>query len=220
MDAELIEGLKKLKTGAKVNLISIVLVLISLVIIFGSIGSIGMVNPENPQAFLVVMSTIGSFMALIVIAVILGIIGFVMYFMATGNLRRYDSKLSIGRWGMLLQVIGLILMFVPVVVMAFIALATGSRADGTFLVGALLSLFGLLFVGAILIIVGAVLFGIMLMRLGEDPNVESGFKTAGIIYLIGIILSFVAGGVGEILGIVTTILIYINAKNSLKKLAT
>ncbi len=211
MDVELVEGLKKLKTGAMVNLISVVLILISVVLIFSSVD---MANPENLQAFLIAVSAMGSFIALMVVAVILGIVGFVMYFIATGHLKRYDSKLGIGRWGMLLQVIGLILIFIPLLLLIAIA---SSRPDAT-VGGAIFASFGLLFVGGLLIIVGAILFGIMLMRLGEDPNVESGFKTAGVIYLIRIILSFIARAIEEILGIVTTILIYVNAKNSLKKL--
>lgn len=213
MNAELIEGLKDLKTGAMVSLISIVLVLVSLVLIFGSVG---MINPENPQAFLVAMGALGSFAILILIAVILGIIGFVMYFMATGHLKRYDPKLGIGWWGMVLQLVGLILMFVPILLLVGVVVSN-PHANGA-IAGAVLASLGLLIIGGLMIIVGAILFGIMLMRLGEDPNVESGFKTAGIIYLVGIVLSFIAGAIGEILGIVTTILIYINAKNSLERL--
>ncbi len=205
---ELVAGLKNLKTGAMVSLISIILALVSVVLV---ISSVGMVNPGNPKAFLLAMSAMGSFVVILIAAVVLGIVGFVLYFMATGHLSRYDPRLGIGRWGMTLQIVGLILVFVPVI------LIVGAIASHAIL-SAILASIGLMVLGGLLIIVGAILFGIMLIRLGEDPNVDSGFKMAGIIYLVGIILSFVAGAIGEILGIVTTILIYISAKNSLERL--
>jgi len=68
--------------------------------------------------------------------------------------------------------------------------------------------------GIILIVVGAILFGVMLMRMGE---IESGFKTAGILYLLSIILNFVVNGVGNIFAIVSLILIYTTSTSVIDK---
>ena len=70
---------------------------------------------------------------------------------------------------------------------------------------------GALIVSAILWIVGAVLFGLMLRRLPDEEGVERGFKTAGLLYILGIVI--------PLLFLVAAILIYHDASVSLKRLA-
>jgi len=205
---ELIKGLADLKNGALVNLIAIILV----IIVVGSIlGTIGMTKPMTKPNAIMILAALGSMVLVLLVAMILGIIGFIYYFKATGHLKRYNSNLGIGRTGITLQLIGCALVFLSVlIVAAMLAAHMGAVAIVTLPI--------MLILGVVLMIIGAIFFGIMLMRLGEDPNVESGFKTAGIIYLIGMVLAFILGIIGDILGIIVTIMIYVSAKRSLSKL--
>jgi len=79
---------------------------------------------------------------------------------------------------------------------------------------------GFLLLAAILLVIGAVLFALMLMRLPETPNVESGFKTAGILYLVGIILFLIPiiNFAGVILVLVAIILVFVYSDSTLKRL--
>ncbi len=202
---ELIEGIYYLKKGAMLNLVAIGLMFISLLYMGLTVG---FVNPEDPNAFLLALSAMGSLIFAIVVSVILSIIGFIIYFKATGHLKNYNRELGIGRTGMVLQIVGIALIFLPLL---FLTLAIATKSEG--LVAVAVGFILLAFAGVVMIIVGAVFFGIMLLRLGD---VDSGFKTAGIIYLVGMVLSFVLGVIGQILGIISTYLIYSSSKRFLE----
>jgi len=203
---ELIKGLRGLKNGALVNLISIALVLVAVLSVMGTVSGL-----RDPKMAMLALMALGSFLVLLLAAIALGIVGFILYFEATGHLKRYNPSLGIGRTGMSLQVLGIVLLFLSVFIIAGVALAHKPYA-------AVLAFPILALLSAVLLIVGAVLFGIMLMRLGDVPGVSSGFRTAGIIYLVGLVLSFLFEPVGSILGIVATVLIYKSAKDSLSSI--
>jgi len=202
---ELAEGLRNLRAGAMFNLISVILVLIAIILIFAAVGSF-----PNPNTLISLIAIVGTYILLLIVASIVGLVGFILYFKATGNLKKYNPDYGIGRTGMILQIVGLIIMIASLGF--FVASLTRSLGS---VERAVLSMFGFIIVGAVIIVVGVVLFSVMLIRLGE---IESGFKTAGILYLIGIVLSLIVGGVGSILGIVSTILIYTSAGRALEKL--
>lgn len=210
--SELVNGLRDLRVGAMLNLISVILVLASVIFLFATIG--GFPNLKDPSAFIGLMAIAGTYVTILIVAAIIGLVGFVFYFKATGHLKRYDPDYGIGRIGMVLQIVGLILMLASFGLI-FLAVSL-ARALPQAALGATLSMLGLIIVGAIVIIVGSILFSVMLIRLGK---VDSGFKIAGILYLIGIILNFIVSGIGTILGIVSTILIYTSSGRSLERLS-
>ncbi len=212
MNTELVEGLKDLKKGALLNLLGVLFVFLGMGAVIATVGFAPMKEVE-PEKFVGMMAILGVFALLFLVAVILSLISFVMYFMATGHLKNYDEKYGIGRLGLILEIIGVLLILIPLL----FALATAGRGmhEGA-MFGAFMAVIGFVFLGAIALIVGAVLFGVMLMRLGD---VESDFKVAGVLYFVGMILSFFTGIIGAILGIATTILIYVSANSALKRIS-
>ncbi|ADC66669.1 conserved hypothetical protein [Ferroglobus placidus DSM 10642] len=211
MNNELVEGLKDLKTGALLNLLAMLLIFFGMGIMFATFGFTPM-REIKPEEFLGMMAVFGIFALLFLLAIILSLASFIMYFKATGHLKNYDERYGVGRKGMILEIIGSIL-----ILASFIPLtATGTTKEFHYATFEILAAFSLVFAGAIALIVGAILFGIMLMRLEE---VESDFKVAGILYFLGMILSFFTGIIGVLIGIATTALIYISAKSALKRIS-
>ncbi len=213
MSVELVEGLKDLKTGALLNLLAVLLIFFSMGMMFATFGFTPMREIE-PEEILGMMAIFGVFALLFLLAIILSLASFVMYFKATGHLKNYDEKYGIGRKGMILEIVGVVLMltsFIPII-------ATGMRLEEAHYAvsGVVIAAFLLIFAGAIALIVGAILFGVMLMRLEE---VERDFKVAGILYFVGMALSFFTGIIGVLIGIATTVLIYISAKSALRRLS-
>ncbi len=88
-----------------------------------------------------------------------------------------------------------------------------------FLVGALSSMVFIL-LGGILIFVGAILFGIMLIRLGDLENVSDKIHTAGILYIIGMVLLMIpyVNIIGSILTLISVVMVYLGAKETLSEL--
>jgi len=230
---ELVEGFRRLRRGALMSIISVAMVFASFAILFFlAIGSAfplrypPMYYPgQIPQMFMGVgIAAMGvTVLAAILVALILAIIAFILWFMATGNLKRYNpERFGIGRLGMLLQLIGIILIVVGGVgglaLMGFVASASLTAAPSAF--GAFFGFLAILILAAILAIIGAILFAIMVMRLPEDAGIESGFKTAGILYLIGVILSIIpfVSMVGSIIVLVAVILIFIYSGSTLRRL--
>lgn len=69
--------------------------------------------------------------------------------------------------------------------------------------------FAIIFGAVIAILVGAIFFGVMLIRMGD---IEGGFKTAGILYIIGILV--------PVLPIIAVILAYLSAGRAVDKLTS
>ncbi len=204
---KLIKGLRGLKNGALTNLMSIGLSIIGLAIVMKTVHVF-----RDPKMALMAFMALGSIVILFLVSAALGIVSFVLYFNATGHLKRYRADLGIGRTGMILLLAGIILMFVDMFIVAGIARYQPFTDH--------LKLLILVIVSMILLIIGAVFFGIMLMRLGEIPEVSSSFKTAGILYILGFILSIIfLGVIGGIIGVISTVLIYKSAKESLSAIA-
>jgi uncharacterized membrane protein len=198
---ELIEGLKNLRNGALLTLLSQMLMLLA--IVFEVIIGFMFISSYKSLIAFLKSSTVIPLVIVIpfVVSAILGLIGFILFFIATGYLKRYDPDYGIGRLGMIFQLIGVVLMLI---IPIGIALAT-LNVSPHIIIGMLFSMGGLFLLAATLIIIGAILFGIMLMRMDK---VDSNFKTAGILYLIGMILNFAIIGVGSIFAIVSLVLIY------------
>ena len=220
MTEELVEGLKKLKLGALLNLVAIVVLLAGMGIVFASLmpgGQMGQMDPKNMEYMIYAAS--GLIIAAIIICItafIIGIIAYVMWFIATGHLKRHNSALGIGRTGMIFQIVAVVLLIIGFLIIIPAALTENPAA----IAGAFAGLFGSIIIAFLLSLVGAILFGIMVMKLAEEPNVESGFKVTGILYIVAIVLMLIpfTGAVGCILSLVSVILIYIFAGRSLETL--
>ena len=215
---ELIAGLRRLRTGALISLIAVILIIVSLSIIFFSVGFFmpGLGASPYPPMAMIAMITGTVMFSLVVIgaAAVLGLIAYILWFMAAGHLKRYNMKWGIGRLGMTLQIIALAIIALALIIILPTAIIGGFKVN----LGVFAGFAGIMFVGGILWIVGAILFAIMLIRLPEEPKIDSGFKIAGILYLLGLIISLIPtiNIVGLILSIVAVIMIYTSSGNSLK----
>ena len=212
---ELIAGLRRLRTGALISLIAVILIIVSLGIIFFSVGFFMPgpgASPYPPMAM--ITGTVMFSLVVIGAAAVLGLIAYILWFMAAGHLKRYNMKWGIGRLGMTLQIIALAIIALALIIILPTAIIGGFKV----FLGVFAGFVGIMFVGGILSIVGAILFAIMLIRLPEEPKIDSGFKVAGILYLLGLIISLIPtiNIVGLILSIVAVIMIYISSGNSLK----
>jgi len=207
---ELVEGLRKLRTGALLSIVSTILAFVGLAVIFASVG---FAVSTDPNAIMAMLGTAAIGLGLLAATLVLSLIAFILWFMATGHFKRHDPvKLGIGRLGMILVVVGIILVLAMMVVIVVGAVA-GSL--GVF-VSALMGGIVIAVLGGVLAFVGVILFALMLMRLPETPKVDSSLKTAGILYIIGMILSFIL--IGAVLMLVAVILIYTGSGVSIKAL--
>jgi len=218
---ELVDGLYRLRTGALLQILAVIVSLIGLVYAISILGLSIFMSPQMGLGSIV--STIGSIVLVAFISGILMLIGFIYWFMATGNLRNYNpSKLGIGRTGVTIIVIGLIIALLAILALAG-AVATlppaGPREPA--LLFATTGGFAILvLLGLIMVFIGWILFSVMLIRLGDLENVSNTIHTAGILYLIGIIVSLVPylTVIGEILILIAVILIYTGAGESLNRI--
>ena len=208
----LVEGLSKLRTGAIIILIGIILEVAGIFMAPGLLSIFAMTGAAPSPGL-----TLGALvtpLALLIIGVLLGIVAFILWFSATGKLKAYDpSRLGIGRTGMILQLVGVILIFLGLLAIVPVIFAAGSTGSPEMLIGAIYGMLGLVGLGAILALVGLILFGIMIMRLGEIQGVDPGFRTAGILYILTLIPY-----VGPILQLIAVIMIYVYAGRSIEAL--
>jgi hypothetical protein len=151
------------------------------------------------------------FAGLFLLIATISLISFIMFFQATGYLKKYDSRYSIGRLGMVLQIVGMGLVFVALsLILASISLsATASIA----IMGTIFLSVGLIVIAVILMFAGAILFGIMTARL---KRIDSNFEIAGIVYIIGVLVNIIFSGMGIVLHTISMILIYYSANKVLK----
>ncbi len=229
----LVSGLKDLKSGALFEIISVIILIIAFIPLFAMTSLLhpttlsGPMGPNiMPLAGLMITQALLIFGAAL-IAVILAIFSFYKFYKAASHLKEYDrSRLGIGKTGILLMIIAIILIIIAgAVAVGFFAaislstsafVSTGSPAIGPTRIGGMGGLIGavslilLVIIAGILALVGSILFGIMIMRLGEIENVEPGFKTAGIIYIVSVVLSLIpyTAIVGFILSIVSLAMVY------------
>ena len=219
MTEELVEGLKKLKLGALLYLVAIVVLLAGMGIVFASLMLGGqMMPPMDPGSIALMISVVGAAILIIVAVIIaIAITAYVMWFIATGHLKRHNSALGIGRTGMIFQIVAVVLIIGFLIIIAALPLPTKNPAA---IAGAVAGIFGGIIIAFLLSLVGEILFGIMVMKLAEEPNVESGFKVTGILYIVAIVLTLIPfiRAVGSILSLVSVILIYIFAGRSLETL--
>ena len=222
MTEELVEGLKKLKLGALLYLVVIVVLLAGMGIVFASLMLGGqMMPPMDPGSIALMISVVGAILIIVAVIIAIAITAYVMWFIATGHLKRHNSALGIGRTGMIFQIVAVVLLIIGEIISAALTqnpAAIAGAVPGFF--GSIIIAFAFGIIAFLLSLVGEILFGIMVMKLAEEPNVESGFKVTGILYIVAIVLMLIpfTGAVGCILLLVSVILIYIFAGRSLETL--
>ena len=231
--SSLVDGLRKLRTGALLQIIAVVISIIIFIYMFISVGALMLFSPRMLTG--TVLPTLVGAAITGIVSGILSLIGFIYWFRATNSLREYNpDRLGIGRTGIILTVIGLILVILGGIVvigsslLTHISTTTSSTTltmrsasitapHATFIILGFVAILG---AGGILAFIGWILFSIMLIRLGNLENVSSSLHTAGILYLIGFILSLIPfiGIVGGILILVAVIFIYTGSGDTLNQL--
>ena len=114
---ELTAGLRKLRIGALISLIAVILIIVSISIIIFSAGFFMLgpgASPYPPMAM--ITGTVIFSLVVIGIAAVLGLIAYILWFMAAGHLKRYNIKWGIGRVGMTLQIIALAIIALALII--------------------------------------------------------------------------------------------------------
>ncbi|MCX8175625.1 MAG: DUF973 family protein [Candidatus Bathyarchaeota archaeon] len=215
---ELVAGLKGLRRGALLEFVATILILAGVVTTFISIILMipTMAITPLPTRIIEMVGMLIVGIAPIVIGGIVSLIAIVVWFTATGHLKRYNPRWGVGRIGMLLQLVAVLAIVVGAALTSILIVA--SREALPVIFGAGIGILGVIVIFGILGVVGVILFTVMLIRLPEDSKVNPGFKTAGIIYLAATILSLIpyTSFIGLIFAIVAVILIYTTAGENLK----
>lgn len=228
---ELTEGIERLKNGALISVLSIVFGMAAFLLLLAVLPHMSFLNISLYSNITTMNRTIISIFErklvgalpyiavsglMLILSAILAIASFVLFFMATGNLKKYSEKFGIGRIGLIIVLLSLLLVLVAVP-SAF--LTTGIKHLPSFPVLMLMTI-ALVFLSILLSAVGQILFSIMLIRLSEEKDVDEGFRIAGILLAVSAILIFIPfiSIAGLVLDLVALILIYTSAKNSLNKL--
>ncbi|MGP3667319.1 MAG: DUF973 family protein [Candidatus Bathyarchaeota archaeon] len=215
---ELVAGLKGLRRGALLELVATILVLVGVATTFISLIFMIPTLPITPSITRIIEIVGMVIVGLIPIIVggVVSLTAIIVWFTATGHLKRYNPRWGIGRIGMFFQLIPVLAVVVAVVLMSILIVVSRQAFPVIFGVG--IGILAIMVIFGILGVVGVILFTIMLIRLPEDGKVNPGFKTAGIIYLAATILSLIpyVSFIGLILAIVAVILVYTTAGENLK----
>lgn len=208
--ALLIEALKGLKAGALLALFAVVVPTIVVV----------------PTTLSGTIPVEGAVPGAILVFTVFEIAAIILWLRATGKLREFDSqRLGIGRSGLMLHLIGLVIIVVDLLFL-FVLAAIPYGAESTKLTPIILVLISALLAGAVLIVIGIWRFGTMLIRLSEIEGIEDGFKVAGILYMVAWLLKIIKSisintsenMIGDTALFVALILIYTYSKRSIEKL--
>jgi hypothetical protein len=208
--SSLISGLRKLRTGALLQITAVILSIIAVIYLFTIMG-LSMLTMEPRMMFGAMLSSLLGIGVLGVIIGILLLLGFIYWFTATGDLENYNSRLGIGKTGVIIVIVGIILAILGAL------LLVGLPGMGFMALGGFMFFIG---IGGLLVLIGWILFSIMLIRLGDLEEVSDSIHTAGILYLIGIILSLIPylNIVGNILVLIAVIMVYSGAGSTLDRL--
>ena len=214
------EAFAELSRGALYNLVSAIIAIIGAIVMTIGLLSVyaplmqGMEGvevhrPGYVEAYTVhvALGTVAAAIALggviLLVAVIVFILGWLKFNRATSLLASYNpGDYSIGHTGTKLFIAGLVVELIGLIV----AIAGALTSPGLFIMG-----LGVVGLGGLLQLIGMILFAVMLMRLG---SLDGSFKTAGIILLVGIVLSLITytAVIGAVLVLVGYYLVYSAAK--------
>ncbi|MEM3870170.1 MAG: DUF973 family protein [Candidatus Korarchaeum sp.] len=227
--SDLRKGLSDLKVGALLSLLTYVILLVALL---SSLSLLPMFTLMLGQLELTSLISVMPLLSIVLLAVLAALVtslaAFYKFFRATGHLKRFDApKLGIGRIGVLLGIVGAVVILLGSISLMSLTMTSASlnaplESLEYLSPYGLYAFTGVLVVGAIVIVIGEILFSVMVMRLGEVEGLDSGFRTAGILYLAGILIAFIplVSLLALVLEIVALILIYRCSESSLRFLAS
>lgn len=145
---------------------------------------------------------------------VIALMGLIEWMKAGRYFAEYDPlKLGYGYTGPRLLLYGVIMLLIAVMASGLIHYTT--RHTGTASGFAAAFALGLLIIGVILALVGWVMFGVFLIQLDElraAGLAVGGFKLAGLLWIIGLIIN--------ILNIIAVILVYIYSGDTLRRLGS
>ncbi len=209
----LVKGVEGLAEGAKLNLLAALLAVVgSIAVAAGAYvalqGSSGVGHAARHAA-----SNPGSIGVMIIVSILIVMLAsFALAFMGwlklhegAGALAAYKPDYAIGATGVKLVLAGVAIGILSVI--AGLALLAGG--------GWAIALLGVS-IATLVMLIGFVLFGVMLFRLEE---VDPGYKTAGLLLILGIVLSLVRplAFIGAILQLAGFYLIYSTSKRVLER---
>ncbi len=219
-----LEGFTKLAEGAKYWLMSYAIAFLGfLAILVGGFGSLATIESASnfESALSAVGAALGAGILLLLISAIISLLGLVKLKNGAEALSDAERDLSKGATGaklMLYSIYGLILSLLILLVGIVAVVAPGGGLVGLGLLG----LGGLILVlSAIGIFIGFILFIIFLYNIPDmlsrkyELEVSNDFKTAAIMFAIGIILSIFASKAGVLASIFDIVGAYFLYKASL-----
>ncbi len=195
-----LESAKKL--GFISSLITIVVPVVMIILLFSFLfsilSSISFISGTvNPNAGLLSIGLVASIIALVAVA----LIGFIMFMVSMHRLSKYYAEPAIFKnvlYAFIIEVVGGIAVAGFYVAYLFVSIgslmqtSTSSSISPVF-TQFLFSYIAVIAVAFVLAVVGAVLYWRAFNKLAEKSGVDS-FKTAGLLYLIGSLLTFVGIG--------------------------
>ena len=189
------------KLGLTASLIAVIVPVIT-VILYGLLflsvfGIISSALTGGSQTFGGLLFPAGITIAFIAIGII-GLVGIILFLVAMNSLSRYYSEPGIFKnalYGFLINIIGAAALIVILFALIFTTIVSSATSSTPVLSGtAFIALFLVIIVAALVLsIVSAVLYMRAFNKLGEKSGVHS-FNTAGLLYLIGTVLTIVLIG--------------------------
>jgi uncharacterized membrane protein len=141
--------------------------------------------------------TSGFFTAAIVLTAVIGFVGIILFLIGMHSLSEYYNEPGIFRnalYSFLTGIIGVVVLIVVIAAFAIGSIASGGSSTLSTVVSGILGFLLIVFLGALVIsIISAIFARNAFKKLGETSGVSS-FNTAGLLYLIGGILSIVLIG--------------------------
>ena len=188
------------KLGLAASLINVIVPVITVILyvlfflsLFGIVSSSINEGSQTSSS----LSPSGITAAVIALGVI-GLAGVILFLIAMHSLSQYYNEPGIFKnalYGFLVNVIGIVALIVFAFALIFTTIVSSTASSTTHIstAGFILGFVGLIFAGLVIEIVSAVLYYRAFHKLGEKSGVNS-FNTAGIMYLIGTILTIVLVG--------------------------
>jgi uncharacterized membrane protein len=189
------------KLGLTASLIAVIVPVIT-VILYGLLflslfGIISSALTGGSQTFVGSLFPAGIAIAFVAIGII-GLIGIILFLVAMHSLSQYYSETGIFRnalYGFLINIIGVAALIVIAFALVFTTIVSSATSSTPGLSGAaFITVFLVVIVAALAIsIVSAVFYMRAFNKLGEKSGVHT-FNTAGLLYLIGTVLTIVLVG--------------------------
>jgi len=218
-------GFQQLRSGSGLVLAANVIALLVLIAALASLASmVPRHGPAEPADLEDLINQVGGILVAVLaglaLAFIVMLAGFLRMLSAAGSFASLGSRFQRGATGSKLIIGG-----IGVDILGLLLLAGGAWAGslGLAVAGA-----GLVLLGSLAVLVGWIMFSLFISSLSELSiggfRAPDGFKTAGILLLIGIVLNMAsavsptAGTLGVALDLVAFILIYVYSGQALEEL--